>query len=141
MTSKAQEYLADLEKEKPDWQKKALAMYAAGCSNREVMRELDLTPARWKALESDIVSSDFAEIVEYGLMLSAAWWEEQGRVNLRNKEFNTSLWLANVKARLGWGDSAASDTLDMRNADAEDLKRQIDVLMGKYANGQGKVNL
>ena len=140
MTSKAEQYLAELASEKPDWQKKMLAMYAAGCSNREVMRELDLTPQRWKALEADIISSDFAELVEYGLMLSAAWWEEQGRINLRNKDFNTSLWLANVKARLGWGTDAQNES-EIRTSDAEDLKRQLDVLMDKYKNGQAKVNL
>ncbi len=140
MTGKAQEYLAELGAEKPDWQKKMLAMYAAGCSNREVMRELDLTPNRWRALEKDILASDFAELVEYGLMLSAAWWEEQGRVNLRNKDFNTSLWLANVKARLGWGTDAANES-EMQASDSEDLKRQLSVLMDKYSNGPAKVDL
>lgn len=140
MTGKAQEYLAELEAEKPDWQKKMLAMYAAGCSNREVMRELDLTPNRWRALEKDILASDFAELVEYGLMLSAAWWEEQGRVNLRNKDFNTSLWLANVKARLGWGTDAANEN-EMQASDSEDLKRQLNILMDKYSNGPAKVDL
>ena len=56
-----------------DWQKTALAMYDSGASDREVMRELGLTPSRWKILEQSL-TGEFMEIVELGRMLSHAWW-------------------------------------------------------------------
>jgi len=137
-SSPAERILAELAE---DWEKKALAMYMEGCSDREVMRELNLTPAKWRTLEGDILASDFADIVEFGRMLSAAWWEEQGRINLTNKTFNTGLWLANVKHRLGWGEGSTADALEMQNIDSEDLARQINALLPKFKDGVDKTTL
>ena len=128
-----------------DWRKTVLGMYDEGCSDREVMRELDLTPSKWRQLESDVLDSeDFAELVEYGRMLSAAWWERQGRINLSSpaKDFNTNLWLANVKERLGWGSgTAVSEAIEMSGVDNETLTRQIRDLMNKFENGPNKATL
>lgn len=136
--SEAEKILSEL---KEDWQKHALAMYMDGCSDREVMRDLNLTPAKWRILERDVLASDFSDIVEFGRMLSAAWWEEQGRVNLTNKTFNTGLWLANVKHRLGWGEGNAVEALEMQSIDSEDLARQINALLPKFQDGVDKTTL
>lgn len=136
--SAAERVVAELEE---DWEKRMIAMYMEGCSDREVMRELNLTPAKWRTLEGDVLASDFAEIVEFGRMLSAAWWEEQGRINLKSKEFNTSLWLANVKHRLGWGDGNVAEALEMQSVDSEDLARQINALLPKFKDGVDKTTL
>jgi len=48
--------------------------------------------------------SEFSEAVKKGDKLSEAWWVKQGRIALREKEFNATLWYMNMKNRHGWSD-------------------------------------
>jgi hypothetical protein len=127
METEATRILKALEKREPEWREKVIDLYDQGASNREVMRELKLTPGAWKALESNILDSDFAEIIELGRLYAQAWWESQGRINLKTRGFNTSLWTANMNNRYGWSNKTDSTTtvLDLSNASDEDLLKSI----------------
>jgi hypothetical protein len=127
METEAARILKALEKREPEWREKVIDLYDQGASNREVMRELKLTPGAWKALESNILDSDFAEIIELGRLYAQAWWESQGRINLKTRGFNTSLWTANMNNRYGWSNKTDSTTtvLDLSNASDEDLLKSI----------------
>lgn len=129
MAYEAKKLLEELEalQDADPWYKKALAMYNSGAFDREVMRELKLTPAKWRVLESDRLESNFAEIVELGRMLSQAWWEEQARVNLHNPKFQQGLYTFMMKSRFGYADKADSvlTAAEIDNKDDATLIREI----------------
>lgn len=89
------------------WEEKILEVYERGGSDNDV-RSLIMSWIgtlsndlwfRWLDEEPELI-----DIVEQGRVLSRAWWEEHGRMNLYNKEFNSTLWYMNMKNRFGWAD-------------------------------------
>jgi hypothetical protein len=42
--------------------------------------------------------------MEIGKRKSEAWWEEEARRSLHDKEFQTALWFINMKNRFRWSD-------------------------------------
>ena len=42
--------------------------------------------------------------IKYGKLLSEAWWQKEGRINLKESKFNPTLWYMNMKNRFGWRD-------------------------------------
>ena len=136
----ARNTLAKLEKKDPDWRKTALALYDQGASDREVMKELALSPGSWEVLYNDVLESDFRELVDFGRLLSHAWWESQGRINLRNKQFNAALWTINMKNRFGWSEKTEQSmtNLDYGNMDSDTLLKEIKELNARLGLGRGK---
>jgi len=53
--------------------------------------------------------SDFNNAIIIGIELSEAWWYIQGRKNIENKEFNSTLFYMNMKNRFGWADSQKTE--------------------------------
>ena len=51
----------------------------------------------------------FSESVKKGDRLSEAWWMTQGRISLRERDFNSTLWYMNMKNRHGWADKHEVD--------------------------------
>lgn len=47
---------------------------------------------------------EFSKSVKIGDRLSEAWWLEQGRTNLKERDFNYTGWYMNMKNRHGWKD-------------------------------------
>ena len=77
-------------------------MMREGASQIEVMAEIDITEDtfyRWKK-----ENEEFSESVARGKLLSQAWWERIGRVNLENTKFNYRGWYMNMKNRFQWTD-------------------------------------
>lgn len=52
------------------------------------------------------VHSEFSDIIKKGKDHSEAWWTLQGKNNIHNKEFNSTLWYMNMKNRHGWKDKS-----------------------------------
>ena len=77
-------------------------MMREGASQIEVMAEIDVcedTFYRWKN-----ENEEFSESIARGKLLSQAWWERMGRVNLENSKFNYRGWYMNMKNRFHWTD-------------------------------------
>lgn len=86
------------------WTEKVIAGYKEGMSDVEVCREMDWTMKTFN--ESYSHNEGFRKLIDYGRMLSNAWWMEQGRKNLWDKTFSVALWNFNMKNRFGWADKS-----------------------------------
>lgn len=107
----------------PNWNL-LVSEYSEGASDAEIAKLLKITINRFYQLIEE--NPTFAEFVDRGRTLSRAWWEMQGRKNLWNKEFNTSLWNFNMKNRHGWADKVESnDTTDKDPVNMDQAKAQL----------------
>lgn len=106
-----------------------MALYGVGASDAEISKALKLTLGQFR----DLVKQEPAmkNFHEKGQTLSRAYWESLGRTQLFNKEFNSSLWLSNMKNRFGWADKVEAVTsedaksLDQVKADLTAALKQL----------------
>lgn len=73
-----------------------------GATRGEICRKLKISNDVFQGLLERF--PQFREAYEIGKDFSRGWWEEQGRINLENTKFNSTLWYMNMKNRWGWKD-------------------------------------
>lgn len=90
------------------WQQSIIEMYLEGASDVEVKAEI----YKWRGSFSNNLwerwmeeEPEFWETVKMGKFLAESWWLTNGRKNIHNKDFNSTLWYMNMKNRYGWADN------------------------------------
>jgi hypothetical protein len=107
---------------KTHWTETLLDLYQSGRSDVEVCKELKLTRKQFEQYMSE--SDAFADLVQRGRDYAEAWWMEQGRVNLKNRDFVTTLWQFNMVNRHGWASKRESAQVDP-NLNLDKLKDEL----------------
>ena len=107
-----------------DWIEQAMDVYREGGSDVEVCKVIKTTLKKYREMVE--VNPKFKELVEYGRLMSEAWWMERARMNLNNKQFNTSLWYAVMKNRYGWTDKTENiERIDKEISDLDSVKAKL----------------
>lgn len=114
--------LGDLPEE---WKAKALTYYASGASDTEIRVNClnGICHETWERLLAE--EPEFSEAIKMGRDMSRAWWESNGRLNLENKDFSSTLWYMNMKNRFGWADKQQTE---LTGKDGKDLNWTIKVI-------------
>jgi hypothetical protein len=107
------------------WPSTMGGMYAEGASDTEIRSELKMSKGLWDSLYNDPASSSFKEVVDFGRELAKGWWLKQGRVNLKSKQFNATLWHMNMKNRYGWSDKTEVTTKDAAEMSSDELEKAV----------------
>jgi hypothetical protein len=103
----------DLSSLPKNWYDSILEIYAEGGADIEIKALI----FDWRGSFSNdlwdrwmVEEPEFSETIKKGRMLSEAWWVKNGRVNLRDKEFNYTGWYMQMKNRFGWTDRVDNTT-------------------------------
>lgn len=91
------------------WQDDVLHLYSEGGSDVEIKAMI----WRWrKRFSNDLWDRwmrdepEFSETIKMGRMLAECWWNENGRTNLKDRDFNYTGWYMQMKNRYGWADKS-----------------------------------
>lgn len=124
--------IANFSKLPKDWENIVGGAYAKGCSDVEVKAMLRMTNGMWDTLYNDITESSFRQIVDFGRVLSKAWWMAKARENLSDKQFNATLWYMVMKNQFGWSDKTTTTVKDSSDLSDDDLNMQIQKGLEKF---------
>lgn len=115
------------------WYNDVLALYSEGGSDVEAWAMI----YRWRGTFSNNLwerwmkeEPEFWETINAGKRLSEAWWQENGRTNLQNKDFNYTGWYMQMKNRFGWADSKKVD----HTTNGKDIQQQERVVINFFDN-------
>jgi len=87
-----------------NWKSKMITLAEQGASDVELrVTALDgICHETWIRLIAE--EYEFSETVKRCGDKCRVWWEANGRCNLKDKDFNPTLWYMNMKNRFGWAD-------------------------------------
>lgn len=118
------ELILNKQGEPANWIEHVVSLYKEGAGDEEAMRALRITRRSF----GDLMKDDelFFGVIEHGRLCRQAWYLEQGRKNIFNKQFNTPLWYHQMKNLFGWADKQ-DQTIGEREIDNLS-KAEVDVL-------------
>ena len=106
------------------WEEHMLAIYASGKFDVNVMAGIRLTKRRFE----DLYNSDdiFKTLVEYGRMLSEAFWHAIPADNILNRNVNATLFSMVMKNKFGWAEKTEiKATKDISEMTKEELEAEL----------------
>lgn len=106
---------------------KILTLYSLGADDWEVCTGLQITRTEFNKRYAD--DSIFKKCVDYGRTMERAWWTKQGRINLSNKSFNSSIYSLHMKNRFGWAEKAettARDVDNIKDMTPEEIRQKLE---------------
>lgn len=121
-----------LERLPENWAGIVAKEYLEGASDVEVRSKLRMTAKLWDILYNDPESIEFREIVDFGRMLSHSWWIGQARTNLKDRQFNSNLWLSYMKNQFGWSEKSTTTTKSSDMMSNDELDARIKEVVAKY---------
>lgn len=99
-----------------------IELYRAGYSDVEVCAELGITKRQFQKMCA--TNPLFRDVVERGNDYAEAWNLAQSRLNLQNKEFNTTLFNSRMSNLYGWAQKVDQSTKAL-NVNAEMSKEEL----------------
>ena len=96
----------------------AIELMSEGASKTEICAELEIcwdTMIDWCNRESPRFKEKFSESIKKGELLSQAWWEREGRTNLKDRDFNYTGWFMNMKNRFRKSNVPWSDNTEIKH--------------------------
>lgn len=80
----------------------------------------------------------FSRLVQIGRLQAKAFWYKQSRLGLRDRSFNTVLFIKTMQNRYGWSDKTENTERKPDDQKSEDeLKQELDNLMRRLAKTHG----
>lgn len=124
----------------PGWEEHMLAIYMSGKFDVNVMAGIRLTKRRFE----DLYNSDdvFKTLVEYGRMLSEAFWHAIPADNILNRNVNATLFSMVMKNKFGWAEKteikATKDISEMNEAELKAELLQHSATLKTIVNSESK---
>lgn len=111
-----------------DWVTTALALYNEGGSDEEVIKAIGITRSQFDTYCQSVPA--FQDLVERGRDYAKAWWLEQGRkaVKEKNNSFPQSLYAYSMANKYGWSNKSESKTANVElnlDRDADRLRQAL----------------
>lgn len=125
---------------KSGWLQKVLDVYSNGGSDIEVCAELRCTMEKFMELYN--TNDAFKQTIDLGRILSKAWWYRQGRENLTNRNYNSSLYNFQMKNRFGWSEKGeATPGISEEDLDLDSARTKAVAIMEKLTKYFGENNV
>jgi hypothetical protein len=100
------------------WEKEILALAAKGGSIVEIAVLLDISRSTLYRMTRDHES--FLHTIKKCKRLCESWWLQNGRTELENEKFNSTLWYMNMKNRFGWADKQETKNTNNNTMEIKD---------------------
>jgi hypothetical protein len=115
---------------KEEYCEKVIELLKQGAAMEEIALEIEVnvdTLYEWMK-----VHPIFSDSIKEGRGYSKGWWLKKGRVNIDNKDFNSTLWYMNMKNRFHWSDKHEVTTSDSDDKMSAEDKKKIEEIKDKY---------
>jgi Helix-turn-helix domain of resolvase len=91
----------------PEVCKEVIALMMEGYSIKEVAYKLKIARSTLYLWMEEY--KELSDTVKDGVDFGEGFWMCEGRENLHNKDFNSTLWYMNMKNRFGWKDKTETE--------------------------------